>query len=325
MTDSPVTPATASRRGAVLPARITRGTVVLAVASLISQMGIVVTGGAVRLTASGLGCPTWPMCRPGSLTNTPEMGIHGYIEFGNRTLTGVLSVISLLMILWLWKVRHVHREAFRLSMLLLAGIAVQALIGGATVLLALDPRIVGVHFVISALLIVWATQLLLRVRHARRHPAGTPVVDGATTRISRAAATVNFIALWFTLVLGTLVTGTGPHSGDPQAARHGFDALLITRAHVVPVYVMVIATLVLLVAVHRTPGTSPAQRRTPLFALAAVVLQGAIGYWQHLTGLPIGVVALHLAGATITTVAATVAWQRQTSDHRVPAADTARA
>ena len=304
--------------GAADPSRITATTVALALASLISQMVIVVTGGAVRLTGSGLGCPTWPTCTPESLTTTPEMGIHGVIEFGNRTLTGVLGVIALLMIVQLWPLRRTHRTSFLLACLLLAGIALQAVIGGITVWMHLDPRIVGVHFVISGVLIALAAMLWLRVREAHRHGAGAPLVDGVTTPGTRLAARVAYAALWAALVLGTLVTGTGPHSGDPAAARHGFDAVMITRLHVVPVYLTVIATVVLLVLIHRTLGSGAGQRSSAWFLLAAVVLQGILGYWQHVAGLPIGVVAAHLAGATVAVVAGTLAWQRQTSGHVTP-------
>ena len=98
-----------------LPTAITKGTVVLAVANLAANMGIVLTGGAVRLTGSGLGCPTWPKCTPESLVNTAEMGIHGVIEFGNRTLTGVLGILALLLVVWVWRLRQSHREVFLLS------------------------------------------------------------------------------------------------------------------------------------------------------------------------------------------------------------------
>ena len=303
---------------ATAPSRITGVTVALALASLISQMVIVVTGGAVRLTGSGLGCPTWPKCTPESLTTTAEMGIHGAIEFGNRTLTGVLGVIALLMIARLWSVRRTHPQAFLLACLLLVGIVLQAVIGGVTVWMHLDPRIVGVHFVISGALIALAAMLWLRVREEHRRGAGVPLADGTTTPLSRLAARAAYAALWLALILGTLVTGTGPHSGDPAAVRHGFDAVMITRLHVVPVYLTVIASVVLLVQVLRTPGAGRGQRASAVFLVCAVLLQGAIGYWQHFTGLPVGVVAMHLAGATVAVLAGTLAWQRQTSRHITP-------
>ncbi|MCG7423502.1 COX15/CtaA family protein [Micrococcus porci] len=321
MTASPTTarPAAGGSSARRPPDRVTGVTVGLALASLISQMVIVVTGGAVRLTGSGLGCPTWPKCTPESLTTTAEMGIHGIIEFGNRTLTGVLGVIALLMIATLWRLRRSHRQAFTLSLLLLAGIVLQAVVGGVTVWMHLDPRIVGVHFVISGALIALATMLWVRLRAEHRHGAGAPVADGTTTPASRTASRVAYAALWLALVVGTLVTGTGPHSGDPAAARHGFDALMITRLHVVPVYITVAATLVLLWQVLRTPGSGAGQRVAAWSLLGAVLLQGLLGYWQHFTGLPVGVVAAHLAGATVAVVAGTLAWQRQTSRYRAPA------
>ena len=192
MTASPTTarPAAGGSSARRPPDRVTGVTVGLALASLISQMVIVVTGGAVRLTGSGLGCPTWPKCTPESLTTTAEMGIHGIIEFGNRTLTGVLGVIALLMIATLWRLRRSHRQAFTLSLLLLAGIVLQAVVGGVTVWMHLDPRIVGVHFVISGALIALATMLWVRLRAEHRHGAGARVADRTTTPASRTASRV---------------------------------------------------------------------------------------------------------------------------------------
>ncbi|TFI47045.1 heme A synthase, partial [Micrococcus endophyticus] len=162
-----------------LPDRITRGTFALAVASLASEIGIIVTGGAVRLTGSGLGCPTWPKCTPESLTNTPEMGIHGYIEFGNRTLTFVLVVIAAAMFLSLWRLRRTHRSPFWLSVGLLAGIPAQAIVGGIVVLTELDPWWVAGHFIVSSVMVAVATLLVIRIGAERRAGrAGVRVVDG---------------------------------------------------------------------------------------------------------------------------------------------------
>ena len=151
-----------------LPQRLTKATMALAVASLASEIGIIVTGGAVRLTGSGLGCPTWPKCSPESLTNTPEMGIHGYIEFGNRTLTFVLVVIAAAMFLSLWNLRGTHRSPFWLSVGLLAGIPAQALVGGVVVLTHLNPWWVAGHFIVSSIMVAVATLLVVRIAAERR-------------------------------------------------------------------------------------------------------------------------------------------------------------
>ena len=295
-----------------LPQRLSKATMALAVASLASEIGIIVTGGAVRLTGSGLGCPTWPKCSPESLTNTPEMGIHGYIEFGNRTLTFVLVVIAAAMFLSLWNLRGTHRSPFWLSVGLLAGIPAQALVGGVVVLTNLNPWWVAGHFIVSSIMVAVATLLVVRIAAERRAGrAGVPLVDGATTGRSRAAAWAAFALTWAAVYLGTVVTGTGPHSGDPGSPRHEFDPLLVTRAHVVPVYLLLAATLVLFFTVRRAAGASRLQRAAVLRLLLALVFQAAVGYTQHFTGLPIGVVLLHMLGSALLVASATEAWDRQ--------------
>ena len=146
-----------------LPTTIGRGTRGLAIASLVAQILIVGTGGAVRLTDSGLGCPTWPECTEGSLVAVPEMGIHGAIEFGNRLLTFVLVIIALAMFLAVVRLRAERPELMRLSIALGAGIIAQAVIGGISVLTNLNPWVVGLHFVVSAVLVSLATVLVYRV------------------------------------------------------------------------------------------------------------------------------------------------------------------
>src|SRR5690625_797813 len=131
---------------ALMPRTFTLWTMVLGVASLVSQAGIIVTGGAVRLTASGLGCSEWPRCTPDSYVTTPEMGIHGVIEFGNRLLTFVLAAIAVLTILALWRLRKTHRELLVMSIILFLVIPAQAVIGGITVWTGLNPWVVSLHF-----------------------------------------------------------------------------------------------------------------------------------------------------------------------------------
>ena len=301
-----------------LPSTITRTTWWLALASLISEIGIIVTGGAVRLTQSGLGCPTWPKCTPESLTNTPEMGIHGVIEFGNRTLTFVLGIIALAMLLWVWRLRRSHPPLFWMSFGLLLGIPAQAGLGGITVLTDLNPWVVAGHFMVSALMVCVATLLVNRVgleRRVRSEP-GTPsrLVDGPTTSLSRGLAWVVFISGWAAVYLGTVVTGTGPHGGDALAPRHDFDPLLVTRIHVVPVYIMVAAAVLLMIVVLRQ-DSSRRQRMSTVRVLLVVLFQGLIGYVQHFNGLPILLVLLHMLGAALIVWAMTNALDRQRSTY----------
>lgn len=320
----PTAPA-AGRSRFRLPRDITGTTYWLAVVSLITEIGIIVTGGAVRLTQSGLGCPTWPKCTPESLTNTPEMGIHGYIEFGNRTLTFVVGLAALAVLLWVWNLRHSHPSIFWMSVGMLACIPAQAVVGGITVLTSLNPWVVALHFLVSSVMVCVATLLVNRVavewRHRQALAAGTasaqpaPLVDGATSPLSRRLAWVAFVTGWVVLYLGTVVTGTGPHGGDAEAPRHDFDPLVVTRLHALPVYLMTAAAIVLLVVVLRQQS-SRLQRVSAWTLIAVILYQAAIGYVQHFTGLPILLVILHMLGTGLVVWAVTNAWDRQVSGYR---------
>lgn len=270
-------------------------------ASLVANALLIVTGGAVRLTGSGLGCPTWPRCTDASWTNTPEMGVHGYIEFGNRTLTFLLVVISVLTFLAVWRLRDRHPSFLRYAVAIAAGIIVQAVVGGITVRTGLNPWVVGIHFVISAVLIAVATVLVVRTRRASLpHVAEAErpgQLVGGQARVARAVAGVVAVTGALTIYLGTLVTGTGPHSGDAGVvARHAFDPYVITRVHVVPVYVIV-ATTVLALALAFARRWPAALRRVLVALTVLLVVQAAIGYYQFFNGVPELAVGLHMAGA----------------------------
>ncbi|MDN6350521.1 MAG: COX15/CtaA family protein [Yaniella sp.] len=293
----------------LMPRTFTLWTMVLAVASVISQAGIIVTGGAVRLTASGLGCSEWPRCTPDSYVTTPEMGINGAIEFGNRLLTFILAAIAVLTILALWRLRKTHGKLFGMSLFLMLVIPAQAVIGGITVWTDLNPWVGMLHFLVSALMVSIATLLAYRIGAERRaRLTNTPALkiqDGATTSLTRSSSIVLYIAGWFTLVMGTIVTGSGPHGGDPTAPRHDFDQLLVTRLHAAPVYLMVALTVVLLVVMYRIQ-TSARQRRAVWTLTAVLIFQGLVGFYQHLNDLPIGAVWLHMFGIGLVTWAMTV-------------------
>ena len=272
-----------------------------AVASLVANIGIVVTGGAVRLTASGLGCPEWPLCTPDSLTTTPEMGIHGIIEFGNRLLTFVLAAVAFAMVFSVWKIRAERRDLFKLSIALLAGIPAQALLGGITVWTGLNPWIVGGHFIVSMVLIVLATVL---VNRAWLSPQQAASANGPlATRTLRPLLGALGVLSALSVLLGVVVTGSGPHAGDHGAARNGLDPDLVTRLHVVPVYLLVFALAVALYLVYRH-ATDGRLRSSLLLLTGVVLIQAVIGYTQHFLHLPILLVGLHMLGASLLTAAA---------------------
>lgn len=304
----------------LMPTRFTRWTMILAVVSLLSQAGIIVTGAAVRLTGSGLGCSEWPRCSPESYVATPELGIHGAIEFGNRTLTFILTAIAVLMLVAIWKMRKTHTSIFVISWVLLAVIPGQAFVGGITVWTGLNPWVVSGHFLLSALMVGFASVLVNRVRLHRRLELGlsteTNLVDGETSKVSRTMAWLAFLLGTIVVILGTVVTGSGPHGGDDAAARHDyFDQLLVTRLHAFPVYAMTIAAIILAVVVFRM-ASSQLQRSSTLWLLAVIVFQALIGFYQHFNGLPIVAVLGHMIGSGFTIWAMTNAWDRQVSSYR---------
>lgn len=270
-------------------------------ASLAANMLLILTGGLVRLTGSGLGCPTWPRCTDESWTNTSEMGIHGFIEFGNRTLTGVLMIVAVLAFLAVVRMARRHASLFVLTLLLGLGIPVQAVVGGVTVLTGLNPWIVGIHFMISSAMIAMAAMLVNRARRlslehvAQAELAGqSPQQRGPIRGLLIALAV--FAAL--SIYLGTLVTGTGPHGGDAgDVVRHTFDALVIARLHALPAYAVVALVLVGLLVGRRT--WPMAVRRSLQLVGLVVIMQALIGFYQFFNGLPILVVALHLIGSAL--------------------------
>ena len=284
-----------SLRGRLLATLRRNGRAVL-IANVVAQIGIIVTGGAVRLTASGLGCSEWPMCTPGRFTPQyhPESSFHPFVEFGNRTMSGVLTIIGVLVLVLVWTSRN-RSEAFRwLGVLPLAGVLAQAVIGGVVVLLDLDPRWVSLHFVVSAAL-VWLSAYLLH-RWSEGDGAPVPVAGRPVTAAGWGVAAL----LVPVVVLGVLVTGSGPHSGDEEVGyRFALDPLAITRVHSAAVWLFVAAVLVLVVLLLRT-ATSPqvaAARRAALVLVVVTLLQGAIGYTQYFTGLPALLVGVHMLGA----------------------------
>ncbi|MEH0109892.1 COX15/CtaA family protein [Tersicoccus sp. MR15.9] len=288
------------RRPAVTPA-----VRALAIASLVAQIGIVVTGGAVRLTASGLGCPTWPRCTADSFISTPEMGAHGVIEFGNRLLTFVLTAVAIATLVAVWRLRRRQPLIFRLAVGLLAGIPAQAVIGGISVWMNLNPWVVGLHFIVSAVMVAAATVLVKRTGRVRdaEHGIDRPTAGAGRTLRQLAVAIAVFTGI--AVYLGTIVTGTGPHAGANGAVRHPFDPDIVTRLHALPVYLLVGSLVIATVLAYRRPEVSARLRRTLVVADAVAVLQAAIGFTQHFTGLPIVLVALHMLGACLAVAAAT--------------------
>ncbi len=274
------------------------------IANLVAQTGIVLTGATVRLTASGLGCPTWPECVAGSIAPTSEQteAIHKYIEFGNRLLTFVLLIVAIASLFAVYKHNqarklsglHKRRSLTNLALGVLLGIFFQAVLGGITVLTGLHPLIVAAHFMVSIGLITVATMLLVRAQESDDRPV--------TLQVARPIDIGLRIHIWLVLaviVIGTLVTGSGPHAGDTNdIVRLGFEFRNITTVHAAMVWLFLGLTAGLLFSLMATSAPRPVIRQAWI-VLGICMVQGLVGYTQVFTGLPWGLVAIHVLGACV--------------------------
>lgn len=359
MTDI-VTPETASVRPGGrersflgLPTTFSKPVRVFAWLSFIFEVFIIGTGGAVRLTGSGLGCTEWPLCTPESLVPTPEQGIHGLIEFGNRTITGVVGILALVVLLFtlhiiggrrsvintLWfalggittglvayviaalagvpafpffsaglllvaiigavqSIRTIpgRKDLPVLAWIVLVGVIAQAFVGGITVLTQLNPFIVGFHYVASLLLACVTAAYLVRMYQ------GDATRERVVPSWFAILTHVTGLALALTIFFGVLTTASGPHSGDADVARNGFDATVLAHVHSWPGYILTGLLVVLMIAAwaQRLPV------RTWLIALVVVVgVQVLVGIWQAREGLPPLLVGIHMVLAALAAAAYT--------------------
>jgi cytochrome c oxidase assembly protein subunit 15 len=261
-----------------------------AVGSLVVNMLIIVTGAVVRLTSSGLGCPTWPQCSGSSYVPRPELGIHGVIEFANRMLTFVLVALAIGMVVAAFRVTTTAsgesmRPVRTLSVVVGLGIPLQAIIGGISVLTQLNPWVVALHMLVSVVIIGLCVVMVHRT-YDTAALAAAPLVR----RLALAIVGVTGLVI----VLGTVVTGAGPHSGDLAVQRNGISPDLAAHVHSFAVWLLLVITVVTLVIT---------KSRLVAALLAVQLAQGIIGYIQYFTGLPTVGVALHMAGLAVLTAA----------------------
>jgi heme a synthase len=261
-----------------------------ALASLAANVGIVITGGVVRLSNSGMGCPTWPNCDVNSFVATSRLGRHGLIEDTNRALISVVGGLAIACLVLAYAQLPRRRDRLTWAWLVLAGIAGQAVLGGVTVHSVLDPWVVSAHFLLSMALIAAAYRFWRLTREA-----------GATRPVSAPARLLALLVVGVTavvLAVGTVVTGSGPHAGDASARRTGLDPATVAQLHADLVMLLIGLSVALLIF-------APTGLRRPAAVLVGVELaQGAIGFVQYFTGLPVLVVGLHMAGACAVWVAA---------------------
>lgn len=279
------------------------------IANLVAQIGIVVTGGIVRLTGSGLGCPTWPECVEGSYIPTSRQAEswHKYVEFGNRLLTFVLAALAIAAIVgaWAWwrRQRRAGSDArgpvLALAAIPLVGTVVQAVLGGITVLTGLNPWAVSAHFLVSIAIIAGCVVLVVR--------SGEPGDQPVTRLVRPEVRLLGWALVWVTavvVVLGVVVTGSGPHSGDADTeARFGVDPRTVAWLHADSVLLFLGLTVGMLVALRVTHAPARATRLT-LILLGVALVQGFIGYAQYFSGLPWALVAVHMLGACLVWAAA---------------------
>ncbi|KJL46178.1 Heme A synthase [Microbacterium hydrocarbonoxydans] len=329
---------------------------VLAWLSFLAEVIIIGTGGAVRLTGSGLGCSEWPLCTPESLVPIyADQGVHGLIEFGNRTMTGVVGLLALAVLLLtlhaiggrrllvraLWfalggivlavvvyiatttlgpvlgaalmstalllsvvagaadSLRRTtrRRDLAVLAWVVLVGIMAQAVVGGFAVISDLNPFIVGFHYTASLLLVCVTAAFLVRLNAVPgpREPA-VPTWFSILSHITG-------LALAATIFFGVLTTGNGPHSGDANIERHGFDATILAHVHSWPGYILAALVLTLTIA-------SWVQRLQPrkwlLVLVVAILVQVGVGVWQAREGLPELLVGIHMVLASLSAATYTV-------------------
>ncbi len=269
----------------------------ITVVTLVALGAIVVSGAAVRLTGSGMGCPTWPSCEDGSLVPRGATGHNGWIEFVNRTFTGAVSVAVVLAVLASRRRRPFRRDLVLWSWGLVAGVVAQILLGGLVVALHVAPVSVAGHYLLSAVLVANGVVL----HHKASEPAGhqRPRATPELLRWSRGLVALAGLAL----VTGTLVTGSGPHSGDEAADRLPFAVVTVARVHSLVVWAFLAVVLVVLRRASSGDAEQDAVGRGRLLA-AAIVAQGTLGYVQYAAGVPEAMVAAHVLGSVLVWIAA---------------------
>lgn len=262
--------------------------------ALLAQVFITVSGAAVRLTGSGLGCSDWPTCEDNRVVAPLEY--HAMIEFVNRTVTGFVSVAVILAVLGSLLRSPRRRDLTWLSLGLVGGVIGQIILGGLTVLFELHPPFVMAHFALSMVLI-WNAFVL----HERSKYAASPSLP-VVPRNVRVLGRISVIVAAITLFTGTIVTGTGPHGGDETVERLSFNITDVARIHSVTVWIFLALTIVTFALLRRKGAPTNVDRRAQILT-AAIVVQGAIGYIQYFNSVPPALVLLHILGATIVWIA----------------------
>lgn len=285
------TTATPSWFAVWVPKQVTHRVRVLAWWVFATQVLIIGTGGAVRLTASGLGCDTWPKCTADSFVYNPAMGIHSYIEFGNRLLFFLLEIVAILALVSIWRFRKQRRDLFWLTVIPALSVFIQAILGGITVLSDLNPYVVGIHFLVSVTLVMLAALLVLRVYSGpgpRKLSVSAPLLQ----------------ATWLTMIFGTVVvllgiltTGSGPHAGDGGVARNGLNSEMLQTVHAASAYATLIFSILTIFLARRQGAYRVA--RWANWSIGVMVAQIIVGIAQARMALPPVLVGTHMVLASL--------------------------
>ncbi|MEV0647091.1 COX15/CtaA family protein [Phytomonospora sp. NPDC050363] len=269
----------------------------IALINIIANVAIVITGGAVRLTGSGLGCPSWPNCSPDSFHTTAALGINGAIEWGNRLFGVVVGFIAVVGLFAAWRRRPRRTSLVKMAALLLVAILAQGGIGAMTVITGLNPWSVSLHFLVSVGALAVAVAFWVR--------SGEP--DGPVRvivpRPVRLLAWAIIAAALATVAIGTMVTGSGPHAGDPETPRLDLDGHLITQLHADAAFLLIGLTAAMLLTLKAVKAP-PVTMRAAWWLAGVLLAQGAIGYVQYFTNLPAILVGAHMLGASVLWIAA---------------------
>jgi cytochrome c oxidase assembly protein subunit 15 len=261
--------------------------------SLILEIAIVGTGGAVRLTDSGLGCE-WPLCTADSLFPTEAQSYHSLIEFGNRGLSFFVGLAAVAVIVFVSRIRHQRRDLWTMAWIVFAGVLVQAAVGGILVLFDLHPNLVSFHYIVSLVLVGVASAFVARMGQ----PTGPR--ETAVPRWLAILTHVTSFVLVVTVIVGVLTTGAGPHSGDPEVTlRNGFDATLLEHVHSWPAYALFALTIVLVIGSSLPRVQAPGFRRWTIALLVVELVQIGVGLYQARNDLPPLAVGVHMVLAAI--------------------------
>ena len=309
-------------RWAIAPALTRRPTPAtvrrLALTALIANIGIVSTGGLVRLTNSGLGCPSWPDCSSGDLVPVRALSAHKAIEFGNRTLTVVLVIAVAAVFLAVWRTTPRQGALVRWAWVTLLGVPAQIVVGGILIFTHLNPLAVAGHFMLSMLLIAAATVLWWRTRESADSEA-TPL-PAVVGRLGWAT----WLLTYAVFVVGTLVTGSGPHAGDATAKRLHLRPVAISQLHADLVMLLVGVAAALAVCVTAV-GAGVVARRSTRVLIGVLAAQATVGFGQYFSGLPVSLVELHVTGAAVLAATATTVVLALHSGPSTSSVQTARA